>query len=176
MTVLLMTPSEVFRTIQFVLAPVVMITSCGIIVNGILTRYGQISDRMRAMTRERLELICGSTVQQSAGAAESGRYAAERLTEIDHQLPALLLRHTLLRNCLQALYLAILVFVVSMFVIGVAAWANTSTAAFAALLVFFAGQVMLLVGLFWNVKEIRISNQAVEYEARRVAHLRAERR
>lgn len=168
-----MTLADVFRTIQFVLAPVVMITSCGIIINGFLTRYEDASDRMRALARERLSLLWGSPDQQSPGAQPTGRYATERLKEIDHQIPTLLTRHHMLRNALQALYLAMLVFVLSMFVILIAVWANTRPAAIAALGVFLGGQVTLLIGLSWSVAEIRISNVAVEYEARRVQALRA---
>lgn len=171
-----MTAAAVFRTIQLVLAPVVMITSCGIIINGILARYGAVSDRMRTMARERLELVWSLPDQPVGNAKETGGYVTERLEEIDYQMPLLLRRHRLLRNCLQALYLAMLVFVVSMFVIGIAAWVNTGATAFAALLAFLGGQVILLVGLFWNAEEIRVSNQAVEYEARRVERLQEERR
>jgi hypothetical protein len=171
-----MTAAAVFRTIQVILAPVVMITSCGIIINGILLRYGAISDRMRSMARERLELVWGSPGPPADDTKDADGYVTERLEEIDHQIPLLLKRHRLLRNCLQALYLAMLVFVVSMFVIGIAAWVNTRAAALATLFVFLGGQLILLVGLFWNAEEIRASSQAVEYEAQRVARLREERR
>jgi hypothetical protein len=171
-----MSAAAVFRTIQLVLAPGVMITSCGIIINGVLVRYGAISDRMRAIARERLELVWGSPGQPVGDPKDAGRYVTERLEEIDHQMPLLLQRHRLLRNCLQALYLAMLVFVVSMFVIGLAAWVDTSSPTLAALFVFLSGQVILLVGLYWNATEIRVSNQAVEYEAQRVGRLREERR
>jgi hypothetical protein len=171
-----MTTTVVFRTIQFSLAPVVMITSCAIIIGGIQVRYGAISDRMRIMARERLQLVWGSPGPPPGDAKDADSYSTERLEEIDHQMPLLLGRHRLVRNSLQALYLAMVVFVVSMFVIGIAAWAGTNGWAVAALLVFLVGQVILLFGLFWSVVEIRVSNQAVEYETERVARLREERR
>jgi hypothetical protein len=167
-----MNAAAVFRTIQLVLAPVVMITSCGIIINGILTRYGAVSDRMRSLAHERLQLVLGSSSGPAGGAQTSDGYMTERLHEIDYQVPLLLKRHELLRNCLLALYTAVFVFVISMFVIGVASWVNAGPAAVAALLVFLCGQVILLAGLYWNAHEIRISNQAVEYEAQRVELLR----
>jgi hypothetical protein len=165
------TPAAVFRAIQLILAPVVMITSCGIIVNGLLTRYGAISDRMREMARERLDLVKGALSGAVPDVGSSDAYVKERLTEVDYQLPLLLRRHRMLRDSLQAMYLAILVFVLSMVVFGVAAWVNASSAAVAALLVFLAGQVALVVGLFWNVLEIRTSDRAVEYEVQRVQRL-----
>ncbi|MBV9282170.1 MAG: hypothetical protein JOZ41_18980 [Chloroflexi bacterium] len=54
--------------------------------------------------------------------------------------------------------------------------ANASPTAFAALFVFLAGQIVLLVGLLWNAQEVGISNQAVEYEAQRIERLREEKR
>jgi len=167
-----MTTAAVFRTIQLVLAPVVMITCCGIIINGVLVRYGAISDRMRALARERLDLVWGSPDRPAGDGKDGERYVTERLAEIDYQIPLLLRRHRLVRNCLLALNVAMLVFVISMFAIGIAAWVDTSATAVAALLVFLAGQVILVAGLFWNVEEIRVSNQAVEYEAQRVERLR----
>jgi hypothetical protein len=166
-----MTVTAVSRTIQFVLAPVVMITSCGIIIGGILTRIGSLSDRMRAMAHERLQLICGLQGQAADAATGPSFYATERLREIDHQMPLLLTRHKLLSRSLQALYLAMLVFVVSMFAIGIAAWVDTGPTAFGALLVFLCGQLVLLGGLYWSGKEVRTSSQAVEYEFQRVEDL-----
>lgn len=45
------------RTIQLILAPVVMVTACGILVNGLIGRYTNITNRLRTMAHERLELL-----------------------------------------------------------------------------------------------------------------------
>ena len=52
-----MTIDTIVRTISLILAPVVMISSCAIFLNGLITRYESTSVRMRAMHRERLELL-----------------------------------------------------------------------------------------------------------------------
>jgi hypothetical protein len=47
------------HTIQFILAPVVMVSSCAILVGGMLSRYAELKDRLRALARERLDLLHG---------------------------------------------------------------------------------------------------------------------
>ncbi|HEY7093305.1 MAG TPA: hypothetical protein VH393_09015 [Ktedonobacterales bacterium] len=54
-----MSIETITRAIQFILAPVVMVSSCAILLTGILTVYNNLSDRLRAFTRERLELLRG---------------------------------------------------------------------------------------------------------------------
>src|SRR5713101_1638720 len=44
------------RTISLIVAPVVMVSSCALFLNGLLQRYHAISSTMRMMHRERLDL------------------------------------------------------------------------------------------------------------------------
>ncbi len=62
-----MTTEMIVRTISLILAPVVMITSCVLLLNGLLTRYEVISARMRAMHRERLDLLQVMDSKTSSG-------------------------------------------------------------------------------------------------------------
>ena len=75
-----MSPEAIGRTIQLILAPVVMFSACSVFVGGVLNHYTSVGDRIRALTRERLELL-------RAGKSTLG---LERLDEIDTQLPELL--------------------------------------------------------------------------------------
>src|SRR5260221_14400670 len=110
----------VTRTISVIVAPVVMIPSCAIMLGGLLTRYAAINDRLRVMARERFD----SVRTQAAGQADA--FVVERVQEIDTQVPDLLHRHGLLRDALLAGYTAIIVFVLSMFLI---AWAALNSSA-----------------------------------------------
>jgi hypothetical protein len=157
-----MTVETAAKTISLILAPVVMLTACGILVSAMLQHYGAINDRVRAMTRERLDLVTGAT----AG-------PVERLTEIDHQLPGLLHRHELVRNAVLTIYAAVLVFVLSMFAMAAAAVSTSGTLATVALLIFLGGTAVMLVGLVYFAADIRSSHQALQYEARRVSGLPA---
>ncbi len=158
------------RIIQFILAPVVMITSCAILVSGMQTHYGSISDRVRALARERLELLRQPDGRLAVDPTADD-YTRERLCEIDTQMPQLLRRIQLMHNALLATYLAILGFIGSMFVIAAAALTDSPFAAAAALYLFLGATAVLLVGLMQAASNIRLSHLAVQYEATRVLSL-----
>jgi hypothetical protein len=149
------------RTIQIILAPVVMITSCAIILGGLWSHASSINDRLRAMNRERLDLW---------RAPSADAYTAERMLEIDTQAPLLLRRHRRVRDAIVTIYVAILVYISSMFATAGAALLNIS--ATLALLLFLAGTLLLLSGVLLAILEIRISQSALEYEVERVTSLR----
>jgi hypothetical protein len=99
-----MTAQTVAQTIQLIIAPVVMVTSCAVLVNGILSRYLSVGDRLRLMTHERLDLLRRPDGTLDRPQAEADQYKAERLSEIDRQMPALLSRHELLHNATLMIY------------------------------------------------------------------------
>src|ERR1041385_1344158 len=83
----------VARTIQLIIAPAVMITSCCIFTNGLLAHYAAIGERLRITVRERVDLLketeAGSQRRPTIeGNAEgSGLIIQERLADIDFQIP-----------------------------------------------------------------------------------------
>jgi hypothetical protein len=166
-----MTAETVSRTIQVILAPVVMVTACSILVGGFQTHYAAINDRLRAMARERLDLLRGLRGEPARGAGEANKLDLERLEEIDHQIPDLLRRHRQVHDAVLAVYCAILLFVASMFVIAYAAAVNADWAATAAMLVFLAGVGALLAGVVFVAVEVRISHRALQYEVGRIERL-----
>lgn len=151
------------RIIQLILAPVVMITSCSLVLSGLLGRYAAVNDRMRAMARERLDLLHSSSPTE--------KLLTERLQEIDYQIPDLLNRHRLLHHSVLVGYVAILLFVVSMFVIALAAVWDSVWLSAAVLIVFVGGATALFIGVLIAIVEVRSSHRAVEYEIRRVSEL-----
>ena len=52
-----MSAADVAQTIQLIIAPVVLVTACTLIQNGILGRYANLGERMRLLAGERLELL-----------------------------------------------------------------------------------------------------------------------
>ena len=162
-----MSAEMVARTIQLIIAPVVMVTTCSIMLGGLLGHYATVNDRLRAMSRERLYLL--RMARTKAAAADP--IALERLDEIDSQVPELLRRHKLVRDAVLAVYCAILVFVADMFVIAVSAVVDYPWIASLVLIVFLTGTAALLLGVLLMAREIRSSHRAVEFEARRVLAL-----
>jgi hypothetical protein len=150
----------VTRTIQLILAPVVMVTACAILLTGMLSRYAAINDRLRAMARERLELL-----------ATADGLAGERLEEIDTQLPTLLHHHKLAHDSVLFVYYAVAVYIADMFVIAAIAAAGAVWASIAVLLLFLAATGLLFVGVLLTALEVRTSHQALHYEVQHVARL-----
>ncbi len=68
--------------IQAMVAPVVLITTAAILSGALLTMYGSVNDRMRALDGERLDILTGAagTLLSAAELPPAGR---ERLTQID---------------------------------------------------------------------------------------------
>ena len=166
-----MTVEAITRIIQLILAPVVMVTSCAILVGGMLTHYAAINDRLRSLARERLALLQGTEGTLSVVSVAGDAFKTERLLEIDKQLPSLLWRHKLVHHAVMAIYGAIAVFVASMFVIAFAVVPQSVGLATAALALFLIGTAVVLVGVVFIVAEVRTSNDAVRYEVQRVMSL-----
>ena len=161
-----MNVETVTRTIQLVIAPVVMVSACAILLGGLLARFSAISDRMRSMSRERLELIFPNATE----AASQARWQ-ERLTEIDVQLPLLLRRHRLAHHAVLSVYSSAAMLIVDMFVIAVAAVVSSDWSATLVLMLFLLGMFLLLLGVLYTMTEVRTSHRAVEYEVNRILSL-----
>lgn len=169
-----MTIETIIRTISLILAPTVMITSCMLFLNGLFARYEHITARMRAMHRERLDLfqtlgpVGSSTVQRKSV------FGVQRIVEIEQQLPKMLRRHKLVRNAVVAIGIAIVIFVLSMFIIALATLTNSSLTAEIALLAFLTGTASLLVGVLFTTWELSQSHLEVVYEIQHGLSLKRE--
>jgi hypothetical protein len=164
-----MTPETISRTIQLILAPVVMFSACSIFVGGVLSHYTSLSDRIRALTRERLDLL---RVSRSDTGGTPG-LVIERLDEIDRQLPEMLRRHRLVHDALLAVYAAIGVLVLTMCIIALTANAAADWVGLLVFGVFVVGVLTMLVGVLLVTLEIRTSRRSLAFEVRRVSHLTA---
>ncbi len=156
--------------IQAMVAPVVLITTAAILSAALLTMYSSVNDRMRAMDRERLDILTGAagTLLSAVEVPPAGR---ERLAQIDTQLPMLLRRHRLLHNAVLVIYTGVAVLVLSVITIGVAVTGRSGAAATAALVLVLVGTVILLGGLVFAARSIMISMDAIDYEVRRALSL-----
>lgn len=163
-----MTIDVIIRTIQLMLAPVVMVTACTSYINMLSFDYQSIVSGIRSMSREHLDLL------QAASSGEIGvsistldAVSKERVHEIENELPSLLQRHGFIRNALLCINVAILIFIASMFLIAVAAFTNVPLGAFPALLAFLAGIGMVFIGVVQVIRDNSRSHRDVIYEAMR---------
>ncbi|MGO8950904.1 MAG: DUF2721 domain-containing protein [Ktedonobacterales bacterium] len=161
----------VTQIIQAIVAPAVMMTSGAILIGGMLAIYSSINDRLRLMTRERLELLRMPDGSFSATAAMGTAYTSERLLELDRQMPSLLHRHLLVHNALLAVFSALGIFVLTMLVIAIAAVSGSTVIASLALIIFLIGTGALLLGVLIMAISIRNSQFALDFEVRRVLKL-----
>ncbi len=169
-----MSIDTIVRTISLILAPVVMITSCALFLNGLFGRYETLGTRLRAMHRERLELLQMVGKGTSAAGVLTVRIEVQRILEIEKQLPNMLRRHKLIRNAVLAIGVAISVFIISMFIIALATVTNSPLAAELALFAFLAGTGALLVGVLFTTVEFYRSHREVSYEIQHGLSLRKE--
>ncbi len=160
-----MNAEMVTRIIQTIIAPVVMVNACAILLGGLLNHSAAINDRLRGMARERIELL------RTSGAAAADRLLAERLDEIDAQLPDLLQRLSLIRAAVLSVYGAILLLVVDMLVIALAVASAADWLTAAILVVFLIGIGALFLGVVLTVLEARQSQRAIRFEVLRVLAL-----
>lgn len=105
-----MADEAVIKTINLIIAPVVMITACGIMVNGIIVGYTWLSDRVRSIHQEQLNLL----------ELNQNKLKGERLQRLNHLLADLLRHHHQVHDALVLVYLVILVFMLDMLVIALA--------------------------------------------------------
>lgn len=157
-----MNAADVAKTIQLIIAPVVLITACAIIQGGILGRFMYVGQRVRGLAHERLDLLHSGKINDA--------FALERLQEIDRQVPLLKRRHHLLQTSVLLIYSAITIFIVSMFALALSV-VTTGAVAAMALLCFLIGTCLLLLGVVYAGQEVRMSHQAICYEVNRIASL-----
>ncbi len=155
-----MTSTEVVtQAIELIIAPVVMITSCALLLNGILARYAIIEGRLQATHVEKLGSNAKGTSEKESDLA--------RDLYLEQVIPDLLRHHHLLHEGLERVYLAILIFMFDMLAIAVAVmtawpWINQLV-----VIVFLIGLGVLLWGLVYIAEEIRISHVSVQLEVDR---------
>ncbi len=150
-------------------APVVLLTVGGMVSNGLITIYNDINNRMRDMTRERLETWRGPAGQvlDPDGVPAIGQ---ERLTEIGVQLPMLQRRLKLTRRSVLTIYVALVVLGLSIVVIALAVALDDEIAGRVALGLVLAGTIILLLGLGVAAISLAKSAEAISYEVERTTN------
>ena len=158
------------NAISAMVAPVVLLTTGGMLSNGLLTVYSSINDRMRDMTRERIEILTGPAgeILDYGGIHASGR---ERLGEIDRQLPLMLRRHRLTRMSLLTISLGIGVLGLSIIAIAIAVGQDSAVVGRLALGLVLAGTVILILGLAVAALSLAKSADAITYAVERTRSL-----
>jgi len=158
------------NAISAMVAPVVLLTVGSLISNGLLTVYNSVNDRLRQMTRERIEILTGPTGEK----LEVGTVpvmSRERLEEIKVQLPLILRRHKLTRRSVLTIYGAVGLLGLSIVTIAIAVVVDDETAGRIALALVLAGTVVMLVGIGLAALSLAGSADAITYAVNRTGEL-----
>jgi alanine-alpha-ketoisovalerate/valine-pyruvate aminotransferase len=159
-----MNAADVAKTIQLIIAPVVLITACALIQNAILMRYAAVGQYMRSLALERLQLLRSNKTTDP--------FYLERFQEIDRQIPLLIQCHRLLQKNVLLIYGSISIFLMNMFAIALTVALGSDAASTFALMLFLLGTGVLLSSVFLTTLEIRMSHQAICYEVSRITMLK----
>ncbi|OUL27015.1 hypothetical protein BV372_25930, partial [Nostoc sp. T09] len=87
---------EVTKTISLIIAPVVTITACAVMVNGLIVRYGSLGDRLRTVNQ-------GLSDLQESDLAHN-RNKAQRVQELESLVGDLLRHHHFVHDALVLTY------------------------------------------------------------------------
>ncbi|HEY9654235.1 MAG TPA: DUF2721 domain-containing protein [Crinalium sp.] len=155
---------EVTKAINLIIAPVVTITACAIVINGLIVRYGSLGDRLHTINQELSDL-------QESDLAHNRHKAQKRVQELESLLRDLLKHHHFVHDALVLTYTSILVFMLDMLVIAIAVATNVSWLAQMALIVFLGGVAVLFGGMVLIAYELRTSHYSIQLEVHRTCRL-----
>ncbi|GCE02930.1 DUF2721 domain-containing protein [Dictyobacter aurantiacus] len=164
--------NNIQNVISLILAPVVMISSCTLFMNGLLQRYDSLSARLRALHIEHMELLRSLQQEHAANQCdprETGslcNLSKERLVELESEMPHLLKRHRLQWNAILAAEISIGLLVFSMFEIGFHVISHMPWVEPAALFTLLMGALVFLTCIMITAVEFATSPKAVTFEVK----------
>ena len=161
-----MNANNVVQTIQLVIAPSVMISSCFMCQNVTLGRFLRVSDRLHSLVRERIDILDKYDL--------SDRAYSDALHLIDQELIQLSDRYYSLQKAIICLYVAIIFFLFTMLAIGLSMQFHPTFFSYLAIVLFLLGTSTLLIAVFIAVSEVSISHRTVRAEVRWAMSLRPE--
>jgi len=142
------------QLIQTMIAPAVMISSCGLLIMALVSKLGRVIDRIRILNAELRAL--GDELTQP------------RKESIKRQIEMMVYRALILKRSSAALFLAILFFILTSFGIGLSVFSQ-SIGNHLALILFVIGMLCLLLGSFYAYWEIRVSHSTILEEIKEAA-------
>ncbi|HPD33104.1 MAG TPA: DUF2721 domain-containing protein [Candidatus Kapabacteria bacterium] len=149
---------SIVSLIQSMLAPGVMINACGLLLLGMNNKYSAIVNRIRLLNDEKRKFY------DVAGSNEMDFSDEIHLRSISIQLEKLLLRFKLVRNAVVCYSLAIAVFVINSFFIGINSFAESLFLIRGSVILFIMGMILVLIGAFFAADESIRGYQIIDFE------------
>lgn len=154
----------IINVISLILAPVVMVSCCILFLNGQLQRYDAIANRIRTMNQERLTILREVDNDMPSALKSIDGFRKLRIQEIEAQLPHLLRRHLMLHRAALTIGLAVLICILSMFLIALSVLLKSPIIAIIALCTFLTATTTMLIGGTMIMSELYLSHLSLRYE------------
>lgn len=149
----------IVKMIQFMLAPAVMISACGLLLLGINNRYSSIANRIRLLNDERRRLILKIKDGKDLDFIESNR-----LGSLKKQLEHLFFRLGLVKNCVICYSSGIFLFILTSFLIGLDFIFDLRSGMIFMMIAFISGMIIVGVGILFALREIIMGHKIIEIE------------
>jgi hypothetical protein len=149
--------ANINQAVQFIsglLAPAIMISSCGLILLGLQNKYSNIIDRIRSLNEEKRRLEMMDSLD---------RFQERRMRSLTAQIDRLLVRAKLDRNGILSLYLAILSFILTSLAIAPAYFGYFGLVTLS-IIFFVTGIGLVFAGIIYAALEVSNSYRVVKYE------------
>jgi hypothetical protein len=149
--------ANINQAVQFIsglLAPTIMISSCGLILLGLQNKYSNIIDRIRSLNEEKRRLEMMDSLD---------RFQERRMRSLTAQIDRLLVRAKLDRNGILSLYLAILSFILTSLAIAPAYFGYFGLVTLS-IIFFVTGIGLVLTGIIYVALEVTNSYKVVKHE------------
>ena len=153
------------QIIQALLAPVVMISACGLLCLALYNRMASIVTRIRQFHHERLEIF----TDLSSHSGSDRETLNQRFEGLEHQAHHMLQRGRMLRYSLMCMVSCILSMTLCSLLIGISL--SVKHVYTFAVTMFVLGLLLMSAGVVLALLELRISLRQVEYEHDRIAAL-----
>lgn len=153
------TPENIIKLIQFMLAPAVMISACGLLLLGINNKYSAIANRIRLLNDERRRYNTKIKEGKELDFIELTRYASLR-----EQLNQLFNRLGLVRNCVISYSSAIFLFIITSFLIGLEFFFELRMATILMTMIFILGMLAVGIGILFALLETIRGFKVIEIE------------
>lgn len=148
----------VIELIQYMLAPAVMISACGLLLLGINNKYSLVVNRIRLLNEERRKIT------KKAGNEKFEVEDNVRLESITRQLDRLVFRVKLVRNAVLAYTTAIGFFILTSFFIGIEFFTKAVDLDVLILIGFLFGMIAVFAGILYALFETRKGYEIVRFE------------
>ncbi len=149
----------IVKMIQFMLAPAVMISACGLLLLGVNNRYSSIANRIRLLNDERRRLVLKFKDGKELDYIESNRLAS-----IKKQLDQLFCRLGYVKNCIVFYSTGIFLFIITSFLIGLDFIFDFRSGIVLMMISFIAGMIAVGIGILFALKEITRGHKIIELE------------